>query len=197
MSLLPPPNNWLIEVQTCQEARAILNDFAAQQGYSITIKNLNNRSAHLHCDRSGQPRKRTNPTTSNRTSRRYGCHFSAYLAKVTGGWLFTMREGTHTGHIGSEPATHPIHRRRQLADLKERVLQLFMLRHTNLEVINILREEGAYSAPGADNKDPYQARIRLNARDLRNLRHCARKRFLKGRSPTSALLIGLLGWDIF
>jgi hypothetical protein len=198
MALLPPPTNWLIEVPTSQEARAILNDFAAQQGYAITVKNSNDWSAYLHCDRSGQPRRHAHPPTGKRsyTSRRCGCHFSAYLARVIGGWLFTVREGTHSGHIASEPAAHPIHRRRQLAELRQRVLHLFMLHHTNLEVINILRQEGAYGESSADIVDPYRARIRLNRRDLRNLRYRARKQFLKGRSPTSALLLGLPGWEI-
>jgi hypothetical protein len=184
MALLPPPNNWLIQVDSSQEARAILNEFAAQQGYAITVKNSNAYSAYLKCDRSGQPRRSINPTTTtNRASRRCGCQFSAYLSRVTGGWLFTVREGTHTGHVGSEPATHPIHRRRQLADLKERVLQLYMLRHSNLEVMNILRAEGAYGEHQPDEEDPYKARIRLDARDLANLRYRARKRFLMGRFP--------------
>jgi hypothetical protein len=76
-----------------------------------------------------------------------------------------------------------------------------MLHRTNLEIISILRQEGAWnegakSESCADIVDPYHARIRLNPRDLRNLRHRARKRFLKGRSPIAALLIGLLGWEI-
>jgi hypothetical protein len=71
------------------------------------------------------------------------------------------------------------------------MLQLFLLRHSNQEVINILRNEGAYTKPSADVEDLYKAQIRLNARDLGNLRYRARKQFLKGRSPTSALLIGL------
>ncbi|KAJ5453405.1 uncharacterized protein N7458_004361 [Penicillium daleae] len=50
MALLPPPNNWLIQVDSSQEARAILNEFAAQQGYAITVKNSNSYSAYLECD---------------------------------------------------------------------------------------------------------------------------------------------------
>jgi hypothetical protein len=62
--------------------------------------------------------------------------------------------------------------------------------------MTILHNEGAYDKPNADVEDPYQAQIRLNARDLRNLRHRAQKQLLKGRSPTSALLMGLQDWDI-
>lgn len=200
MALLPPQNDWLILVETSQETRAILNEFAAQQGYAITVKSLNCRAVQLHCDRSGQPRrssKQANRPSRDRPSRACGCRFSAYIKKVSGRWFFTVKDPAHSGHITSEPAAHPIHRPRQLANLKERVLQLFLLRHSNQEVINILRNEGAYGEPGADVEDPYKARIRLNARDLRNLRHRARKQLLKGRSPTSALLMGLQDWDIF
>jgi hypothetical protein len=66
-----------------------------------------------------------------------------------------------------------------------------MLRYTNLEIINILRGEGAFSNPSADISNLYRAPIRLNTRDIRNLRSCAQRQFLKGRSPTSALLVGL------
>jgi hypothetical protein len=118
------------------------------------------------------------------------------MKKVDGGWFFTVKDPTHSGHVSSEPAAHPIHRRYQLACLKERVLQLYTLRHSNQEVINILRNEGAYGKPGADMDDLYKTQIRLNARDIRNLCDRARKQFLKGRSPTSALLLGILDWEI-
>lgn len=72
-----------------------------------------------------------------------------------------------------------------------------MLRHSNLEVINILRQEGAYGKGEVDAEDPYKSRIRLNARDLANLRHRARRLLLRGRTPTAALLMGLPGWDVF
>ena len=73
---------------------------------------------------------------------------------------------------------------------------MFMLMYTNAEIINILRKEGAFSEKSVDAEDPYKAPIRLNGRDIKNLRHRARMRLLKGRSPTTVLLMGLLGWDI-
>lgn len=204
-ALLPPPIG-LIPVQTSKEARFKLNQFAAFQGYAITVSHSNAWSVHLHCDRSGLPPKPKDPLVGkpakrSRASRRCGCHFAAYLAKVGGGWLFTVKEGTHSGHIASEPATHPIHRRNQLEGLQAQVINLFMLHRTTLEVICILRKEGAWSErvddkSCADLVDPYEARILLNTQDLRNLRCRARKRFLKGCSPTAALLLGLDGWRI-
>jgi hypothetical protein len=49
------------------------------------------------------------------------------------------------------------------------VLKLIILRYTNLEIINILRREGAFSNPSIDISNLYRALIRLNIRDIRNL----------------------------
>lgn len=197
MSLLPPQDTQILEVETHQEARDILNRFAATQGYAISVKNSNQRVVYLHCDRSGHPDDRSRRTTNKiPSSRRCGCHFAAKLKRVDTGWLFTVIEGTHSGHVGSIAAAHPLHRRRELKAVREHVIRLFMLRHSNLEVINILRQNDTFADVFSDNPDPDTHGIRLNRRDLSNLRYLAKRQFLRGRSSTEALLMGLPGWDI-
>lgn len=171
--------------------------FAATQGYAISVKNLNQRVVYLHCDWSGHPDDRARRTTDKiLSSRRCGCYFAAKLKKVDTGWLFTVMEGSHRGHVGSSAAAHPLHRRRELKDVREQVIRLFMLRHSNLEGINILRQNDTFANVFSGNPDLDNHGIRLNRRDLSNLRYHVKRQFLGGRSSTEALLMGLPGWDI-
>lgn len=194
--LSPSPSPWVIEVASHKEARDILNEFAARHGHAISVKNSISRGVTLQCDRGGLPDERSNRKTSRKTtSRRCGCQLSARLRKVSRGWEFTVIQGSHNSHIASMSSTHPLHRRRQLHALKERVLQYFALSHTSQEVMHILQKENAYQDPQRST-DPTNISLYLTPRDLTNLRHLSRRLSLGGCSLTEALLKGILGWEI-
>lgn len=145
-----------------------------------------------------KPRSTKKATNSHRC----GCHFAAKLNRVADGWRFTVVEGSHSGHVASIAATHPIHRRRKLEEVREQVLGYFDLSHTAMEIINMVRKEDKAKAnppestTSADNATVPNIATCLTRKDISNLRQAVRRQNLGGCTATESLLKGIQGWDI-